>query len=235
VFRHLSTRRRGAPAVRQHHRLGPRQFQRQYADPSITKWAIFHYVYGVLHHPEYRSRYEANLKRELPRIPFVRDFWAFAKAGEALADLHIEYEKQPEYPLELRESPDLPLDWRVERMRLTKDRTAIVYNDFLTLQGVPAGAFEYRLGNRSALEWSLTSTRSALTSGRASSTIRIAWTTPVHRPPRRPGHHGQPSNDGHRWGAAAARHPSNYRRGRGRDLLANEAQPRSEEVRPRIT
>ena len=40
-------------------------------DPNITKWDIFHYVYAVLHHPEYRERYAANLKRELPRIPFV--------------------------------------------------------------------------------------------------------------------------------------------------------------------
>lgn len=38
-------------------------------------------------------------------------------------------------------------------MRLSKDKRSIVYNDFLTLAGIPAEAFEYRLGNRSALEW----------------------------------------------------------------------------------
>src|SRR3974390_717542 len=47
------------------------EFRTHYADPGITKWDIFHYVYAVLHHPEYRERYAANLKRELPRIPFV--------------------------------------------------------------------------------------------------------------------------------------------------------------------
>jgi predicted helicase len=47
------------------------QFRSHYADPSISKWDIFHYVYAVLHHPAYRERYAANLKRELPRIPFV--------------------------------------------------------------------------------------------------------------------------------------------------------------------
>ena len=47
------------------------QFRSHYHDPSISKWDIFHYVYAVLHHPEYRSRYAANLKRELPR--FMRD------------------------------------------------------------------------------------------------------------------------------------------------------------------
>jgi predicted helicase len=47
------------------------QFRSHYHDPSITKWDIFHYVYAVLHHPEYRQRYAANLRRELPRIPFI--------------------------------------------------------------------------------------------------------------------------------------------------------------------
>src|SRR5207249_3268154 len=47
------------------------QFRSHYGDPSITKWDIFHYVYAVLHHPAYRQRYAANLRRELPRIPFV--------------------------------------------------------------------------------------------------------------------------------------------------------------------
>ena len=47
------------------------QFRARYGDRSITKWDIFHYIYAVLHHPEYRQRYAANLRRELPRIPFV--------------------------------------------------------------------------------------------------------------------------------------------------------------------
>jgi predicted helicase len=47
------------------------QFRTHYHDPSITKWDIFHYIYAVLHHPEYRERYAANLRRELPRIPFA--------------------------------------------------------------------------------------------------------------------------------------------------------------------
>ena len=59
----------------------------------------------------------------------------------------------PEYPLTLIETPDMPLDWRVEKMRLSKDKTQIEYNDFLTLDGIPSKALAYRLGNRSALEW----------------------------------------------------------------------------------
>ena len=129
------------------------QFRGYYEDDAITKWDIFHYIYGLLHHPDYRERYQDNLKRELPRIPFTPDFWRFAKAGQRLSEIHIGYEDVPEYPLEFIETPDMPLDWRVEKMRFFKDKTQIVYNDFLTLDGIPPKALAYRLGNRSALEW----------------------------------------------------------------------------------
>ena len=129
------------------------RFRSHYHDDTISKWDIFHYVYGLLHHPAYRERYQANLKRELPRIPFAPDFRAFAEAGARLAPIHVGYEEQPEYRLRQVETPDAPLDWRVEKMRLSKDRTQLRYNSFLTLDGVPEAAFGYRLGNRSALEW----------------------------------------------------------------------------------
>ena len=129
------------------------QFRNNYADKSITKWDIFHYVYAVLHHPLYRERYAANLKRELPRIPFASDFRGFAEIGKRLAEIHVNYEQQPEYPLEKIESSGVALDWRVEKMKLSKDKRRLNYNDFLTLNGIPAEVFEYRLGNRSALDW----------------------------------------------------------------------------------
>jgi hypothetical protein len=78
-------------------------------------------------------------------------FWAFAKAGQRLADLHVNYEQQREYPLERVEKGQL--NWRVQKMRLSKDKTTLVYNDFLTLRAIPMETYEYRLGNRSALEW----------------------------------------------------------------------------------
>ncbi len=166
---------------------------------EITKWDIFYYVYAILHHPQYREKYAANLKRELPRIPFVaagdqfpswegqgvgkksselhdtpeptpnpsqegnstaspseKDaevFWAFSEAGKKLADLHVNYEQQPAYKLKFIEKEGEQLDWRVEKMKLSKDKTKLIYNDFLTLDGIPPEAFEYRLGNRSALDW----------------------------------------------------------------------------------
>ena len=129
------------------------QFRTHYRDDTITKWDIFHYVYGLLHHPDYRERYQANLKRELPRLPYAPDFWGFAKAGQRLGEIHIGYETVSEYDLVSIENREVPLSWRVEKMKLSKDKTQLVYNDFLTLDGIPAKAFNYRLGNRSALEW----------------------------------------------------------------------------------
>lgn len=129
------------------------QYRTHYQDTTITKWDIFHYTYSLLHHPHYRERYAANLKRELPRIPFAPEFHPFATAGKRLAEIHVNYEQQPEYRLKHIENKDLPIDWRVEKMRLSKDKTQIKYNDFLTLADIPPEVFEYRLGNRSALDW----------------------------------------------------------------------------------
>ena len=129
------------------------QFRVKYNNDYISKWDIFHYVYAVLHHPQYRDEYARNLQRELPRIPFATDFWKFAEAGAKLAQLHVNYEEQVEYALIWLENKDIALNWRVEKMKLSKDKTQLMYNDFLTLGGIPPEVFEYPLGNRSALEW----------------------------------------------------------------------------------
>ena len=129
------------------------QFRGHYQDEAITKWDIFHYVYALLHHPDYRERYQANLKRDLPHLPYATDFWEFAKAGGRLGEIHIGYEEVPEYQLTFIENREVPINWRVGKMKLSKDKTQLVYNDFLTLAGIPAKVFDYRLGNRSALEW----------------------------------------------------------------------------------
>ncbi len=130
------------------------EFRKHYNDDTISKWDIFHYTYGILHHPDYREKYAMNLKRDLPHIPFAKDFWGFANAGAQLADIHVNYESQPKYDrLRYIETPDMPIDWRVEKMKLSKDKTQLKYNDFLTIDGIPADAYTYRLGTRSALEW----------------------------------------------------------------------------------
>jgi predicted helicase len=129
-------------------------FRTHYHSRKITKWDIFHYIYAVLHHPGYREKFAENLKRELPRIPFAPDFAAFARAGGQLARLHVEYESVEPWPLRFVEAPGRPLSYRVEdKMRLSKDKASLVVNPSLTLDGIPQEAYDYRLGNRSALEW----------------------------------------------------------------------------------
>jgi len=130
------------------------EFRKHYSDDTINKWDIFYYTYGILHHPMYREKYQANLKRDLPHIPYAEDFWGFANAGAQLANIHVNYESHPIYDgLKYIETPDMPIDWRVKKMKMSKDKTQLVYNDFLTIDGIPKETFDYRLGTRSALEW----------------------------------------------------------------------------------
>ena len=125
-------------------------FRAHYADETITKWDIFHYNYALLHHPEYRETYQVNLKHDLPHLPFAPEFWRFVEIGRQLADLHVNYEALDVMP-KVVETP--PLNWRVEKMALSKDKTSLRYNESLTVADIPPEVFDYRLGTRSALEW----------------------------------------------------------------------------------
>ncbi len=134
-----------------------KQFQAKYGE-YVSKWDIFHYVYGMLHHPQYRERYQENLKRYLPHIPLVsceRAFVACVRVGKQLMRMHVQYESEEEYPLHEVYSREVPYEQslRVEKMKLSPDRTTLIVSPGLTLSGIPQECFEYRLGNRSALEW----------------------------------------------------------------------------------
>src|SRR5450755_365265 len=131
------------------------QFRAKYG-AEIGKWDIFHYVYALLHHPQYRERYTENLKHDLPRIPLLESQVAFetcVRIGKQLMDLHLHYEEAPEYPLTWQENKDVPITWRVEKMRLSPDKSTLKVNEWLTLATIPQECYQYRLGNRSALEW----------------------------------------------------------------------------------
>jgi predicted helicase len=125
---------------------------------EVTKDDIFFYVYGILHSPNYREQFAADLKKMLPRIPKVKDFFAFAEAGRRLSDLHLNYETVKPYPL--IETRSAGATDRVEKMRYLKrggetDRTTVIYNSGITVSGIPEEAHEYMLGSRSALDWIL--------------------------------------------------------------------------------
>ncbi|MEV0624732.1 DEAD/DEAH box helicase [Nonomuraea wenchangensis] len=139
-------------------------YRKVYGDPAITKDDIFNYTYGLLHSPEYRDRFAADLKKSLPRIPQVRDFHGYAEAGRKLADLHMHYEQAAPYKGIVEKvtgnatgTPHHEL-YRVAKMKIPKvkgepDRSTIVYNNRVTLTNVPEEAYRYQLGARSAIEW----------------------------------------------------------------------------------
>lgn len=142
-------------------------FQSVYSDNgcSITKDDIFYYIYGILHSKEYREKYANNLGKELPRIPRVakyEQFKAFAEAGRALADLHVNYEKQPEYS-DVEIKGEEKENYTVSQMKwgkikgksgnAGKDKTILKYNDDITISNIPLEAQEYVVNKKSALDW----------------------------------------------------------------------------------
>lgn len=143
------------------------RFTRAYPGQTITKDDIFCYVYALLHSPAYRETYAADLKKMLPRIPFVKDFVGFAEAGRRLSELHLGYESVAPYPLgglDVEPVGDPYAFFAVgeKEMRFAKvrvdgnlipDRSTIHYNDRITLSGIPEEAYRYQLGSRSAIEW----------------------------------------------------------------------------------
>lgn len=137
-------------------------YRSTYGDESIAKEDIFYYIYALLHHSEYREKYAADLKKMLPRIPLVKGFWEYSRAGRALAELHLGYESVEPYPLDEVVSSPAPEDpeecfefYRVQKLQFgpKKDKTRIKYNGHLTLKGIPEEANEYQVNGRSALEW----------------------------------------------------------------------------------
>ena len=141
-------------------------YREHYGDAGITKEDIFFYVYALLHHPEYRERYEDDLKKMLPHIPRAAGFHTYASVGRELADLHVNYERLEPYPSVQEEaSLHAPADpWERYRIgerkmrfpalgRRDKDFTRLEYNDYVTLTGIPAEAQGYSISGRSPLEW----------------------------------------------------------------------------------
>lgn len=141
------------------------QYQNEYGS-QVSKDDIFYYVYGLLHSAEYRERYAADLKKQLPRIPMVpgRDrFEAFTAAGHSLSELHIGYEDIEPYTLlsetiSVSAPEDLYERFTVTRMKYggkvgSLDKTRIRYNAFITIDDIPVEAHRYMLGSRSALDW----------------------------------------------------------------------------------
>ena len=134
---------------------------------KVTKEDIFYYVYGLLHSSEYRTIFATDLKKSLPRLPLVEkvdDFWGFSKAGHELANLHLNYETvEPYRKCQVIYAPltnkGESINYHVEKMRFGKidsktvDKSIIYYNNAITIEDIPAEAYEYVVNGKSAIEW----------------------------------------------------------------------------------
>ena len=145
-----------------------RRLREALADIGISKADVFDYVYGLLHSPDYQTRYADNLRRQLPRVPILKraeDFWAFVEAGRKLGDLHVNYETVEPYPVAIGEGDlrlaniDDPVSYfRVEKMKFAGkrpklDKTTVIYNPRITITNIPLAAYEYVVNGKPALEW----------------------------------------------------------------------------------
>ena len=136
-----------------------RAFREHYRDDTITKDALFDYVYGVLHAPSYGTAFANDLSKMIPRIPFAPDFHAFADAGKTLGELHLGYERSKRYSLEVvfaHEGEPYPRHFRLaeKAMRFADDeKTTLRINEHVVLSGIPAEAHRYVVNGRTPLEW----------------------------------------------------------------------------------
>ena len=143
-------------------------FARFYPNEMVRKDDVFYYLYALFHSPDYRTMYRNNLARQLPRIPppppRFSHFLGFVKAGRDLAELHVNYERITPYPVEINDGSGLPSGvdrralFRVTKMRFggrgrDKDKTTIIYNEYITISNVPLDAYQYVVNGKSAVEW----------------------------------------------------------------------------------
>jgi predicted helicase len=175
---------------------GLAHFQAAYPAEKITKEDLFYYIYGLLHSPDYRTRYADNLSKELPRIPAVKnvaDFRAFTQAGRDLAHWHLDYETVAIYAgatLDTGKTPVSqlkPNDYRVTKMKFAKtkdatgksvaDKTTVIYNERITIRNIPLEAYDYVVNGKPALEWVME--RQSVTTDKDSGIVNDAnlWAT----------------------------------------------------------
>lgn len=155
-------------------------FQKAYPQANISKEDIFYYIYGLLHSEEYREKYADNLAKQLPRITRVKNYEAFvsfSEAGRKLATLHLNYET-----VDLFTQANLSTtlkgvslsangviggsdtDFYVTKMKFGKmkdpetgknvdDKTKVIYNNNITIEGISEEAYDYVVNGKPALEW----------------------------------------------------------------------------------
>lgn len=134
-----------------------KQFRARYPDDAVTHDTIFAYCYAVLHDPLYREKHADDLRREFPRVPLYLDFARWVAWGESLLELHIGYEKVKPWPITRVEADKEPKPGAMARpiLRSVAEAGEVIVDAQTKLTGIPQGAWDYRLGNRSAIDWVL--------------------------------------------------------------------------------
>lgn len=123
----------------------------------------FAYVYGLLNSKEYQAKYANDLKKDLARIPIVKDKEKYVEIGKKLIELHLNYEEVPMYEGVSIESKAAP-NYKVNKMKFDKiknietnkkekDRSTIIFNTDITIKNIPEKAYEYVVNGKSAIEW----------------------------------------------------------------------------------
>ena len=122
----------------------------------------FAYIYGLLNSREYQEKYANDLKKDLARIPIVKNKEKYVEVGQKLMDLHLNYEEVPVYE-GVDITPFVNPSYKVTKMRFAKkrdengklvnDSSAIVFNSEITISNIPEKAYEYVVNGRSAIEW----------------------------------------------------------------------------------
>ena len=135
-----------------------KSFQKHYSNSKITKDDIFYYVYGVLHSKEYCTKYAVNLKKQIPHIPMLKEFQKFAEAGRNLAELHLNYDTGKKYKLKYTYSKKFNKNnaehFKVKKIKKVKnDKSILVYNEYIKIEGIPDDAHNYTINGRTPLEW----------------------------------------------------------------------------------
>jgi predicted helicase len=109
----------------------PPQFQDKYGF-QVSTWNISHYIYSTLYHAQYQECYKRSSTTFYLIFPLLiksKSFETCVYIGKQLMSIHLNYEQAKKYRLKWIENQDIPFSWRVEKMRLNLDRTAVIVNE----------------------------------------------------------------------------------------------------------
>ena len=128
-----------------------------------TPIEIFDYVYGILHDPAYREKYEQYLNRDYPRVPVINDtslihcgdaffvdeelFFKYASVGKKLRKLHL---------METTENADLILETsqhdKIEIETIKYKKGILQINKETKIHGITPEAWAYNIGGHQVLD-----------------------------------------------------------------------------------